>query len=294
MTTILVADDDPSVRRIVGKAAKTLCDEVVAVEDGAQAWEQLQTLEDVTLIISDWMMPNLDGPELLQKVRNDLRTKTLPFLMLTARDSDDDVVESFSQGADEYVKKPFSLTELLARAKSLIKMHNMQEELRQRAMTDGMTGLLNQSSFKERLENELARSHRYGSELCLLMMDLDHFKRVNDTHGHPAGDAVLEALSEILRKAVRKADVLARYGGEEFAALLPSTPMDGAKILAGRILEDVRTHTFAWEDKTIPLTISVGLAQLAEKESADMFLRRADEALYDAKRSGRDRLCVAE
>ena len=293
MSTILIADDDPSIRKILSKAMKVLATEVIAVADGQEALDFLQDAEDLVLIVSDWMMPRVDGGELLRRVKEDARLRDVPFLMLTARGEAEDVTASFEAGADEYVRKPYSIGELLARAKTLIKMKELQDQLRYKALRDGLTGLYNHQYFMERLENETSRAERYHTPLSLFLLDVDLFKGFNDSFGHQAGDVILEGIGRVLADTIRKADVAARYGGEEFALLLPSTPAEGAEVLADRLLVMIREQGFLHDGKTHHVTVSIGVGTYENGDSAASFLKRVDQALYQAKEEGRDRVCIA-
>jgi len=162
------------------------------------------------------------------------------------------------------------------------------------ALRDGLTKVFNKKYFTDYLEKEFAYAARHSSPLALIFLDIDFFKRINDTHGHPAGDFVLSELSQLMATLVRTEDVLARFGGEEFTVLCRGTDLGGARIVAERLRRTVEAHTFSFGAKTIPVTISLGIAGIPDTAVVDhaQFLAAADKALYEAKRTGRNRVCV--
>jgi diguanylate cyclase (GGDEF)-like protein len=180
------------------------------------------------------------------------------------------------------------------------KLHEAQRRLEEQSVTDALTGLKNRRFFDERLREEFGRAQRYGDHLSLIMLDLDHFKDVNDRHGHPAGDVVLREAGALIRGTIRDPDICARYGGEEFAVILPKTHMNGALVVADRIRRALGKKTYALPaaapggPATVQITASVGVSFYPAKDitSSDLLLRFADEALYEAKRAGRDAICL--
>ncbi|HSZ81780.1 MAG TPA: GGDEF domain-containing protein, partial [Polyangia bacterium] len=169
-----------------------------------------------------------------------------------------------------------------------------QRQMYESALRDGLTKVFNKKYFTDYLEKEFAYASRHGSPLALIFLDIDYFKRINDTHGHPAGDFVLSELSQLMATLVRTEDVLARFGGEEFTVLCRGTDLEGARIVAERLRRTVEAHTFTFGAKTIPLTISLGIAAIPDTAIVDhaQFLAASDKALYEAKRTGRNRVCL--
>jgi two-component system, cell cycle response regulator len=204
-------------------------------------------------------------------------------------------------GADDFLPKPFEDAEILARANAMLRIKLLQDqvrtakrELEKLSVTDGLTGLFNHRFFQERLREEFRRAQRYSDPVSLIMIDLDHFKTVNDKHGHPFGDKVLRTAAEHIRKSVREPDICARYGGEEFAVILPKTHLSGALTVAERIWRGLGERVHAIGSTEEKVTASIGIAFYPSKDvtSSELLVRFADEALYRAKREGRNTICL--
>lgn len=306
MPTILVADDEPSNRSLLQRRLERAGYSVVTARDGREAIDNArETLPD--LILLDVMMPVMDGLEACRVIKADEATRDIPVIFLSARDETDVKVNGLSLGANDYISKPFKAEELLARVDVAMRIKREQDHLRstvveakadaetalESAMTDALTGLLNRYGLQRVLPREHAEAQRYGRQLSCLMIDVDNFKSVNDTYGHPAGDIAIQQVAEILIEAVRHSDTACRYGGEEFLVLLPETNLDGAITLAEKIRETAASRTFGDSAHTFNLTLSAGAAMLAEIESGNDMIARADIALYHAKARGRNRVETA-
>ncbi len=303
-TTILVADDEPSNRSLLQRRLERAGYSVVTARDGREAVDNARaTLPD--LILLDVMMPVMDGLEACRVIKADEATRDIPVIFLSARDETDVKVNGLSMGANDYISKPFNAEELLARVDVAMRIKREQDHLRstvvearadaetalESAMTDALTGLLNRYGLQRVMPREYAEAQRYGRPLSCLMIDLDNFKSINDTYGHPAGDIALQQIAEILIEAVRRSDTTCRYGGEEFLVLLPETNLDGAIALAEKIRETAASRTFGDSNaRAFDLTLSAGAAMLAETESGNDMIARADIALYHAKAKGRNRV----
>ena len=258
------------------------------------------------LILLDVMMPDMDGLEVVSRLKADRKLPFIPVIMQTALDSTERMVAGLEAGADDYVTKPINFAELEARVRSLLRIKKLQQELGDRerelsimndkllhiSLTDGLTGVDNRRSLEQRLHEMFEHSLRLHEPISCVMCDIDHFKKVNDTYGHAAGDEVLKQFAEILRDEAREIDRVGRYGGEEFLLLLPGTVLDSAVTFAERLRQRVDDHTFSFEGGTLKRTMSCGVASWPHPRIAgrEEMLKAADDALYVAKELGRNRV----
>jgi diguanylate cyclase (GGDEF)-like protein len=289
---ILLVDDTPTVRY---KYEILLRREEYEVDGASGGREALEFLGEnaYDLVVSDLKMPDMDGNELLSAIRADSDLKMLPVLMLTGSDDEQDVVENLGAGASDYVLKTCKASELIARVKNLVTMKRLQDELRRAGETDMLTELANRRFGVDRLTDEIDRSRRYGRALSVALIDIDHFKRVNDTLGHQAGDEVLVAVAAELQSVSRQSDCIIRWGGEEFLFVFPETTTEDAAAIVERFrahLEDHPVPVEAADDGAIVVTVSGGVAQLQDGDTMETLVDRADTALYRAKETGRNRL----
>ncbi|HEV2493063.1 MAG TPA: diguanylate cyclase [Terriglobia bacterium] len=296
---ILIAEDDPVSRRLLEAFLSRWGYDVVSARDGAEAWELLQRENAPTLAILDWMMPGMDGVQVCRKTRERVSQPYVYILMLTAKDRKQDLVQGIEAGADEYMIKPFDAHELKAHLLAGKRILDLQEqlirareELRVQATHDLLTGLWNHASILDIVQVELERAQRQDTPLGLVMGDLDHFKSVNDTYGHPAGDAVLREVARRMHSSVRPYDSVGRYGGEEFLVVVPGCDPVDARHQAERLRASVRGRPIALSETSLPVTISLGVAATSQPKATDAesLLRAADAALYLAKHNGRDRV----
>jgi len=293
--TILVVDDSLLIRAVVRGNLEGEGYVVVEAEDGAAAVEECrQRPPDVILL--DVEMPGLNGYEVLALLKANRELKNIPVVFLTSRSRMEDVLAGLRGGAHDYLKKPFETAELMARVGSALHVKQLQDELRMRnaalekmARTDALTGLFNRRHLDDELRRRHSAARRHHEPLCLLLLDIDHFKRINDTYGHPVGDLVLCAFSEVLRAGTREEDVSGRWGGEEFLVILPRTELNGATEVADRIRLAVAREPISVAGQDIFVTVSGGCA-LGPSDSVDSLLREVDLRLYEAKASGRDRI----
>jgi two-component system, cell cycle response regulator len=296
---ILVVDDNPDNLEIISTRLRFRGYEVAVAERGEEAIAKVYEA-DPDLILLDIMMPDMDGYEVARRIRSRKDLAYIPIIVVTARDSTEDKVTGLDAGADDYLTKPINFPELEARVRSMLRIKRLQDqleeknrELEQLSIRDGLTGLYNHRHLHELLAEEYERSRRTGEPMSVVMLDLDRFKEVNDTHGHQAGDRVLEELSAILRESAREIDKLGRYGGEEFMAILPDSDPQAAVTFAERVREMVRRQRFEIsEHEPLRMTISAGVASYPHDgaDSARRLVHHADLALYSAKNSGRDRV----
>lgn len=303
---ILVADDEPINRSLIQRRLEREGYRVFVAENGRVAVEMAkETLPD--LVILDVMMPEMDGLEACRLIKQDETTHDLPIIFLSARDETEMKVNGLTLGANDYISKPFKAEELLARVSVSIRLKRERDQLRasaaearasaeiahEQAMTDALTGLLNRYGLQRTLQREQSEARRYQRPLSCLLIDLDHFKSINDTYGHAAGDTALQQIAEILSKAVRGSDMVFRYGGEEFLVLLPETNLEGATALAEKIRLAADAQLFG-DGHIFPITLSAGVASLSAQESGHDMIARADMALYNAKAGGRNRVEKAD
>ena len=309
---ILVVDDEEIIRNLLTEHLSDEGYSVVAVPSGERALEVFRD-DPNHLVITDIRMGGMSGIQLLEEVKK-LDSEAM-IIMITSHASLDSAVTTLRAGAYDYIFKPFEdldlVTEVVTRAmdkmallhenrmlledleQSNLRMEQSNEALRELAIRDGLTGLFNHRHFKDVLERELTRAERYDRPLCMLMLDVDHFKNYNDTHGHPAGDEVLKILADLIVTRLRDVDTSARYGGEEFAVLLPETDRKAGTLVAEDIRAQVENYPFQGRESQ-PLgkvTVSLGVAEFpADSGDAASLVGKSDEALYRAKSQGRNRV----
>jgi two-component system cell cycle response regulator len=296
---ILIAEDDPTSRRLLEATLIKWGYEVVVCSDGRQAWEGLRAEGALRFAILDWMMPHMDGVEVCNRVRQERRDDYVYIILLTAKAQKEDLIVGMEAGADDYITKPFNRQELRVRLRAGRRILELQEALmtaRDRmkdiASRDPLTGLWNRNEIFRILESELARTKREGSQLAVIMADLDHFKQINDTYGHLAGDSVLRATAAKMQEAVRPYDAVSRYGGEEFLIVVWDCEPGQAEAIGERIREFISGSPMDTSEGLLKVTISIGVATTTDFPDADphRLLHAADAALYIAKDAGRNRV----
>lgn len=292
---VLIADDQVHACQLLAGLLRRWGYETVAVHDGLSALEGLRDDGGPRLALLDWLMPGLDGIEVCRRLRQDVH-RPYPYLILvTGQGGRQQMLEGLEAGADDFLAKPVDEAELRARLAAGRRVVTLQEQLRNLATRDPLTGLWNRAAILDLMAHELSRARREGSPVGVLLADVDHFKRVNDTLGHLAGDHVLRQASRRMLASLRPYDLMGRFGGEEFLILLPGCDGATALRLAGRLCEAVAAEPFAWEGERVDVTLSLGVSAWPEGERADAvaLLRAADLALYEAKRGGRNRAALA-
>ncbi len=299
---VLIADDDPISRLIVERSLKKLGYDVVSVSDGNAAHRSLLADDTPRLAVLDWMMPGFTGPELCHEVRQRVGRPYTYLLLVTSREGKEDVISGLNAGADDYLTKPVHPEELLARLRVGVRILELedklvaaQEVLQHRATHDSLTGLLNRAAIMDLLRRELARAPREKSYCGVLLADLDHFKEVNDTMGHAAGDEVLREAALRLTAGVREYDAVGRYGGEEFLVVLPGCDAGALRERAEHIRSAFRDRPIEAGGQSLNVTLSIGGASSSNwpELGPDALVRSADGSLYQAKRGGRDRTEVS-
>ena len=295
---VLIAEDDPVSRRMLEAFLEKWGYQVVTATDGLDAVRILESKDAPALAVLDWMMPGLEGPEVCRRVRAHPDRPYVYILLLTARSQRDDLLRGLESGADDYLTKPFDASELRARLRVGQRILDLQngliaarEESSFRATHDELTGLANRRVVLDEIAREHSRHLRQGGSFAIILVDLDHFKSVNDTRGHPTGDAVLKEVSRRMARSVRPYDTVGRYGGEEFIVVAPSCGRSGAIALAERILNSLRSAPVETERGPLSVTVSCGIAISTAAKPLDPreLIHLADEALYRAKERGRDR-----
>jgi two-component system cell cycle response regulator len=300
---ILIAEDDLTARNILAGVLKKWGYDVQAVKDGQAVWDILQQPDAQRLVILDWMMPGLDGLEVIRRLRA-LSTEQPPYvILLTSKDEKEDIIVGLETGANDYVKKPFDQGELFARVRVgqrsvelQTKLYETQQTLAHLAMHDPLTGILNRRAILEQLTKELSRAQRRsqgtglstpGALRCAVgFFDIDHFKQINDGYGHLAGDEVLKGVAGILISHLRSYDSLGRMGGDEFLVVAPEIDEEQSKHLFERLSTAISGCKILTAASEVSVTVSIGVAMAEPANELDIILESADAAMYQAKRAG--------
>ncbi len=294
---ILIADDSIVSRHLLDATLRKWGYEVVAASDGVEAWNILQSEDAPSLAILDWVMPGMTGPEVCRRVREhskDLKEKdTYTYLLLlTSKSLKEDLIEGMESGADDYVTKPFDQHELKVRLRAGIRIIDLQRQLRDQATKDFLLHIWNRSSILDILQRELIRGSRENRGVGVVLADLDHFKTINDTYGHFAGDEVLREFSRRMQNSIRPYDAIGRYGGEEFLIVLPGSDEGGTANQAERMRKALDSEPILINQEGRAVTCSFGATSWhpgMDKDSESL-IRIADAALYAAKHQGRNRV----
>lgn len=296
--TIVVADNSMVVRAVLRRQLEADGHTVVEAVDGEDAITACREHRpDVVLL--DVEMPVLDGHSTLERLKADPDLKDIPVVFLTGRVDTADVVTGLRLGAHDYLRKPFEANELMARVSAALRAKELQDELRRRnaeldrvSRIDMLTNIYNRRHLDEHLRRAISGARRHGRTVGVLLVDIDHFKDVNDQYGHLAGDAVLKEVAARLQGAMRTEDALGRWGGEEFIAVLTDTPGEAIGVLAERMRQAIASTPFVLDDGTrIRVTVSIG--HTAGTEDAEVLVHRSDDALYVAKEAGRNQVAAA-
>jgi two-component system, cell cycle response regulator len=298
--SILVIDDSDSMRSQIVRTLReaALFDQCHEARDGIEGFKIL-IQNRVDLVFCDLIMPKMDGFKFMALVKSNQDLKDIPVIMLTGRGDREFKIRGLETGASDYLTKPFDDGELIARTRVHLKIKALQDELkrsnellRELSITDPLTHLYNRRFLMDTLEKEFDRIRRKGGSLSLVVLDIDHFKQVNDTYGHQKGDIVLAAVAETTRAELRGYDIAVRYGGEEFMVVLPETPLAEGIAMAERLRSSVGQMVFPPPMETLTVTVSLGVSTYPSDpvDSVDQLIRTADEALYRAKSAGRNRV----
>jgi len=295
---ILIVDDHPDNVEVLRVRLGALGYRIATAGDGETAL-QMVAKQPPDLILLDVMMPHMDGNEVAKRIKADKSLPFIPIIMQTALDTTHSKVTGLEAGADDYVTKPINYAELQARMNSALRLKRARDELAAKnvqlaemAITDSLTGVYNRRHLDERLDEMFDHSVRLHEPLSMVMFDIDHFKRVNDRHGHQAGDVVLAQFAQLLKHIARDIDRIGRYGGEEFMVLLPGTVLDAGVTFAKRARQEVEAHQFGYDGGSLTCSISAGVAGWPHPQiqSRQQLVKAADDALYVAKSIGRNRV----
>jgi diguanylate cyclase (GGDEF)-like protein len=304
---ILVVDDDIVSRTVVEKHLVKAGFTVATASNGVEALDQFDR-HFYPIVLTDWMMPEIDGPRLCRLIREKKTDGYVFIVLITSRDSKTDIVSGLESGADDYLTKPIHPAEMIARINTGIRILKLEkslkkanEEIRLLSITDPLTGCYNRGYLNERFPQELRRAQRYSHPLAIVLADIDHFKKVNDTYGHLAGDEVLMHFSDCINQQIRKkVDWVVRYGGEEFLIILPETKSLGAHSMAERLRSTLEKKVITFGDEAIQITASFGGTCVSFEDkrfddiSMDQLIFLADENLYKSKENGRNQVNISD
>jgi two-component system, cell cycle response regulator len=299
---ILLVDDEPTQRLIMARLLKRAGYDVETASNGREALQKIEA-GDFQLMITDWEMPEMDGIALCSALRASQTKGYIYTILLTARDAIEHVVTGLQSGADDYLTKPVIEPELIARLSTGKRIVTLERSLRQAndenrrlSITDPLTGAFNRRYLMEQLPREIERAGRYGRTLSVIMCDVDHFKKINDTHGHLVGDDVLRWFVKHLQTGVRACDWVARYGGEEFVIVLPETPLPNASTAAEHLRQQISLTPFDSSALQFQVTASFGVsgwhASVPQGATLDSLMAKCDAGVYASKAEGRNRISV--
>lgn len=289
---ILIIDDSPDALAV---AKARLAKENASIFCAGGGKEGLETArrEHPDLILLDLDMPDMSGFDVCQALKSDAEQCMIPVIFLTGSGCLADKVKGLDMGAVDYVTKPFDAIELQARVRAALRTKRLQDLLAKYAQVDPLTELGNRRALEERWRQEWTRTQRYGGSFAIIMADLDHFKFINDTYGHPAGDQVLREVAAILAGECRTSDLPGRFGGDEFVVILPAQHALDAAGLAGRCRRKIERTCIHASDSEIRVTASFGVADSSDHASCEEIIQDADKALYQAKQAGCNRVETA-
>lgn len=302
---VMIVEDDRAVMMLTSAYIKSFGHEVIPAVDGEEALEKFDP-NTINIVLMDYMLPGIDGLETTRRLREIYEGEWFPIIFLTSSADDAHLSKALEAGGDDYLNKPVTPVVLEAKLKAMQRIVTMQQELleankrmEQLSYLDGLTQIYNRRGFDRSISTEWKRMRRDNNELCLLLIDVDYFKKYNDHYGHQAGDDCLKVVAKAIERVLfRPADIAARYGGEEFAILLPGTDLAGASLVAERVLQTIHEQNISHEYSDISdrLSVSIGIA-ISNKSANNNILKlikSADEGLYEAKNSGRNQYFPAQ
>jgi len=295
---VLIAEDEVISCRALAKSIKDWGYEAVIAKNGKDAWEVIKN-DNIRLAILDWMMPGMNGVELCRKIRQEFQEekhKYIYIILLTGRDRQGDVITGLSAGADDYITKPYSYLELRVRLQNGERIIELEDNRLKLASYDSLTKLWNRNKILEFFKEELERCRRENQSTGLIMVDIDHFKRVNDNYGHFIGDKVIIEVARRLKKSIRRYDKIGRYGGDEMLIILPDCNSTNVKKIAERLRQGVSEKKIKTGNDSLKITISAGAtsSDISSFSSGDELIQISDKALYSAKKAGRNCTVISE
>ena len=295
---VLIAEDEAISSRALEKSIKDWGYKTVIAKNGKKAWEAIKK-DNIRLAILDWMMPGMNGVELCRKVRQEFQEKKSKYvyiILLTGRDQQGDIITGLSAGADDYITKPFSFLELRVRLQNGERIIDLEDNRLKLASCDSLTKLWNRSKILEFFKEELERNRRESQSTGVIMVDIDHFKRINDSYGHFVGDAVLIEVTSRLKSSIRKYDKIGRFGGDEMLIVLPDCNLTNVKKIAERLRRSVAEKKIQTEKNIFEVTLTAGStsSDISPLASGDELIKVSDKALYLAKKKGRNCVVILE
>ena len=300
---VLIAEDDPVSRRLLESTLRQWDFQPLTVADGVGAWDVLRRPDAPGLVVLDWNMPKMDGVEVCRRLRERKGGDYSYVILLTGRGGKEDILSGMNAGADDYIVKPFDVDELKVRLNVARRILDLQadliaarESLREQATHDALTGLWNRRAILDILDREVTRAEREKRTVAVIMADVDHFKRINDTYGHGVGDAVLQEIAKRMKTVTRPYDLIGRYGGEEFLIIVPGRGADFTKDVAERVRKAIAEEAILADGVEAETTMSLGVAAASGPKHGDgpRLIQLADQALYEAKGAGRNCSRIAD
>lgn len=290
---ILIVDDNSRNVRLLTDILEDGGFQVYSIDSGLPVLDMVYRVKP-DIILLDIMMPGINGFEVCSMLKKEHEIKDIPVIMVTAKADGIDIKRALELGAFDYIKKPIDEIEVVARIQSALRFKSNLDKLKEMAMKDSLTGIYNHALLIDLFDKELVKHERKGENISFVMLDIDFFKKINDTYGHTSGDIILRELSGILTDSVRKSDIVGRYGGEEFGIVFPEMDYEEVYQLCERIRKKVEKFEFQLDNKKVSITISIGICfkGARDKISCGDMIKNADEALYKAKRNGRNRVEV--
>jgi diguanylate cyclase (GGDEF)-like protein len=291
-TKILIVDDEPAILNFMMVGLRSRGHEILTAttaEDGVDI--ALNSKPD--LVLMDVVLPGLGGMEACRLIKQKAGG-FIPVILVTVKNDVLSKVQGADHGADDFLTKPFVLEELYTKVRAMLRIKALYDELERASITDALTGCYNRRFFQTRMKEEYERSRRSGRPLTCLMFDIDFFKKINDAHGHPVGDAVLKTFTDLVRSQIRQTDMLFRYGGEEFVVVLPETAVAEGRRLAETLRSTIQAHAIKHNGLSLAITCSVGVCGVPAPAIRDYehLVKCLDDGLYQAKKEGRNRVIV--